>query len=537
MKPRQELLTIEKKIFRQNQETIDDSADVRDRNFDKYHATYRRAVAKYTRPATPDQVEKDLRKSRVVLVGDYHTLDQSQRSFVRVLRHVIRKGFKDFVVALETVQSGHQKHLDRFMASEIDDKTFIKNIGFKKSWFFDLWQNYAVIFDFLKFHKIPVYGIEASGHDKKTLTERDKHMAGEICKIAASHPDKIVFVLVGDLHLAPKHLPKDIADAAKKSKQDLPTMLLYQNSPEIYWKLAEKDTIDHTLIVRLGERAYCRMHTPPIIVQQSYINWLYHDEGVFDWVDAKASFIHLVERIAQIVGITLPVDYEDVEVYTCGDLGFMKLLGRKKLFNKREIEFIRHQIENSESYFLPRVRIAYIANVSIHHAAEEASHYLKILMAGDEFARDWRDAFYANVLHEAVGFFGSKLVNAKRKCARLADFVAQNKFFEKVGKCPKNHVACETAALFVRQAKISKQGQLLPTAKIAALSRELFLSLTHALGYDVGEQLYYAFMAGQVSRDFVASLYKNKFEEEGSAGKMYLELVRKLRGVKRPGNI
>jgi len=533
-KPRQELLKIEKKIFRQNQETIDESVLVSDKDFKKYLANYKRAVRNFTRRSTVEAIHRDISKSRIVLVGDYHTLDQSQRSFVRVLRNYFRDQNKKVIVALEAIQARHQRYLNQFMFDGIKENVFIEKIGFKEHWFFDLWENHLVIFDFLKFHQIQVYGIEAPGYENKSLLERDEYMAEQIVDLADKNPDKKIFVLVGDLHLSPQHLPKQIHKFAKKKELKLPIVTLYQNSAEIYWKLSEKELVDHTLIVKVADKSYCRMHTPPIIVQQSYLNWLYHEEGIFDWVDAKASFLNLVERISHVIGLKLPEDYETVEVYTCGDLGFMKLLSKEKTFSKKDLKFIRRQIENSESYFLPGPRIAYIANVSIHHAAEEASHYLKSLHSGLEFPRPHKDAFYANVLHEAIGFFGSKLINSKRKCARYKDFISQKKYLERSGLAAKRHLEYETADLFIKHTKLLKTKQLLHTNKIVNLTSELFLALSHALGYDLGDGLYYGFMDGKINKEFIRDLFTNPFAEEGKPGEIYLQLIKLLKGVKRP---
>ena len=139
-KPRQQLLKIEKRIYQQNKAIINDSVDVPDPNFEKYLKSYRHSVKKYKRRSNIKQVLNDMNKSDVVLVGDYHTLDQSQRSFVRLLRSYFKEKSKDVIVCLETIQKRHQRYLTQFMLDGIDEQTFIKKIGFKKHWFFDLWQ-------------------------------------------------------------------------------------------------------------------------------------------------------------------------------------------------------------------------------------------------------------------------------------------------------------------------------------------------------------------------------------------------------------
>jgi len=186
---------------------------------------------------------------------------------------------------------------------------------------------------------------------------------------------------------------------------------------------------------------------------------------------------------------------------------------------------------------LPRARIAYIANVSLHHAAEEAAHYLKSLFCGEEFPRIRQDAFYAGILHEAVCFFGSKLVNPKRKCGRLSDFKKDVRYFSAFNPTPDQRLSLKTAELFIKHASIVKSGKLISSPQVASLSSELFLWLVNAIGCDLGDHLYYGFMSGQIPKDLIQALFTERFEEEGEPGKVYLSLVRMLKSVRRPPKV
>src|SRR5207245_1916164 len=77
-----------------------------------------------------------------------------------------------------------------------------------------------------------------------------------------------------------------------------------------------------------------------------------------------------------------------------------------------------------ESYYVPRARSVYLATLSVNHDAEEAAHFVRHVCAGDAVGaeRGLIDAFYARALEEAMGFFGSKIVNPHRPCAREDDF-------------------------------------------------------------------------------------------------------------------
>jgi uncharacterized iron-regulated protein len=533
LNPRQELLKVEKKIFLQNQQTIDDTADVSDSGFKAYLNRYKKAVKNFIKPVEFNQILDAISKAKLAIFGDYHTLDQSQRSFIRFIRSFMKHHHKRVVIAIETIQSKHQKHLTQFMQGEINAEQFIKKIGFKEHWFFDLWSSYEVIFDFIKYHNLPTYAIDdRSNH--KSLKERDVYMAEKLAGLAKKYPDHMIFVLVGDLHLAPGHLPKEITKQAKKHKIKMPVVTMYQNSPEIYWQLSEQELVDYTLTVKVSDGQYCRMNTPPIIVQQSYINWLYHEEGGFDWFDAKTSFLQIMCRVADCLELPLPKNHDDIEVYTCGDLRFLGVLKKKKIFTAKELKFIRDQVMSSQSYLMPIAKMAYIANVSIHHAAEEASHYLKFMLSGLEMPRSHKDAFYANALHEAIGYLGSKFINHKRKCPRYKDYVDELRYLDRAGLTGKNHVEYETSQLFINHHQLVKKGQLFHTNKITNLSNNLFLSITHAIGYDLGDHLYYAYMLGKVSKELLQHIFTDNFEEEGEPQRLFLQLHDAVKGLKRP---
>ncbi|MDO8519657.1 MAG: ChaN family lipoprotein [Deltaproteobacteria bacterium] len=542
--PRAELLQLHRRLYLKNRQVIADSVIPEDRSFAAYEARYKRAVSSYQKIVTVDDVEKKIAVSDIVYVGDYHTLNQSQRSFLRVLRSFVKKS-ADFVIGFEIIRTRHQPILDRYMRGRLSDDTFLKKIGFREHWFFDLWENFRPLFDFARYHKIPIYGIEGDGEGGR-LARRDRETAGIIHEIRRKNPRKKIFVFVGDLHLAPSHLPREVSNIFRKGrsqssrslgrqrrcseKTSLKTVTLFQNSDAIYWKLAAKGKED-SLLVQIAENQFCRMHTPPIIGQQSYLNWLEHEEGVFDYADAKQTFIGYLERIADFLGIRLPSDAEEVEVFTCGDLSFLKRLRETKAFSPRELKEIKRQILNSESYYIPKKKFVYLANVSVNHAAEEASHTLKHLCTGDEFPRPMQDAFYANALHEALGFFGSKIINPNRKCLHPSDAATLVRYLEESHGISARALQYQVAKLFLEHRNPFQAG------KIKALSVDLFLGVTHALGYFLGERIFYGLLSGFVTKEGIRSLFYDPMEEEGEPLRRYLELDKKLKKVKLPKKI
>lgn len=552
--PHEELYRMQRQLYLRNKEIIESSILVKEPGFKAYEARYRRKVAKYERISSDDEMLSAIMDADIIYVGDYHTCKQSQRSFLRILKAVIKKR-KKIAIGLELIHRSNQTALDKFMGGYLSEKAFLKKIGFHQHWIFDLWENFKPIFDFAAYHRVPVIALDAARRNAG-LKERDEAAGRLIADYALENPGRKIFVLIGDLHLAPEHLPFEVEMAVGNSKavgnpksgsskpevgitnskiSRLRTVILYQNSEEIYWKLAKEGIEDRVSVVRIDDASFCRMHTPPVIAQQSYINWLEHEEGEIDYADAKMSFLELVNRISRFLGIRLKKrDKESVDVYTSGDLSFLKRLKRKKGFTKKDFETIKKQVLSSESYYIAAERIVYLANLSVNHAAEEAAHFIKSLCAGPEEPRYPVDAFYANILHEALGFFGSKLINSKRKCAHEKEFKNLVNYFHSVRIPPARKLEYETAYLINEYLKYEKKGRPLEYSDIFEQRTDLFMSITHALGYILGDKMYYAFKEGIISRISLKYLFYDRWESPGTPFKVYSSLREKTRHVKIP---
>jgi hypothetical protein len=536
LSPREELLKIQKKIFAQNDAFIRGQESVRQRGFDLYERQYKRRVRHYEKVSTQEELLEAILKSDIVYLGDYHTNNQSQRTLLRLLKLMVEK-IPDLGLGLELVSRKHQKFLDAYLAEKISEETFLEKIRFRKYWYFDLWQNFKPIFDFARFHHLPVFAIEWSLAGEAPLQTRDRKSAGLIASVLKTDPKMKLVVFAGDLHVAPEHLPREVQRELKKNKDSKKELIVYQNSESIYWELAEDGVEDKVEIVRISDREFCIINTPPIVWQQSYLNWLEHDEGSIDWDDAKHSFLVLLKQIADFLGIPIPPESEEVEVFTCGDLSFLKKLSDDGSFSKKEILQIKKQILASESYCIPQKKCVYLANLSLNHASEEAAHYLKFLCSGEEAPRDPVDAFYANTLHEALGFFGSKIINHKRKCFHEKEYRGLVEYLRsaKVPRSRKQEL--EIALLVLEHRELDKKGISVRSRKYFKSRPDLFFGVTHGLGYMLGDRLYYALLAEKVSKEEIREAFCDPMKEPGAPFLLYKKLLNKVRGVKLPKRV
>lgn len=540
LSPRQELLKIQKKIFARNDEIIRSQAMVRERGFDLYERRYKRHVRAYREPAAVEELIAAILESDVVYVGDYHTNLQSQRTLLRLLKQIVdevpRLG-QQLGVGLELVQRRHQRHLDDYLAGRISEEVFLEKVRLRKYWYFDLWQNFKPIFDFARFHNIPLYGVEYSLGGDASLVKRDRESAQAVAHLLKTHPNLKLIVFVGDLHVAPEHLPAEVARLLIREGIHKKDLIIYQNSESVYWRLAEREIEDKVEIVRMSDREFCVINTPPIVWQQTYLNWLEHEEGEIDYADARHSFLDLLKRIADFLGIRVPRRAEEVEVFTCGDLSFLKALREDGDFTKAELLRIKQQVMASESYCIPQKNYVYLGNLSLNHAAEEASHYLKYLRSGKEFPRDPVDAFYANIIHEATGFFGSKIVNHKRKCFHEKEYSGLVAYLTSSKISRERQKELEIALLVLRHREMDQKGIPIRSRQFFRSRHDLFFGVTHGLGYMLGDRLYYAMLENRIGKEEIREIYNDPMRKEGAPFELYRRLTKKVRGVKIPKRV
>lgn len=537
--PRDELVELHRRLYQRQRRLISQSVQGASAALRAYEGLYRARVRKFERIVPYDEVVRQVAEADVVYVGDYHTLKQAQRSFAKLARRLAQSP-RQVVLALEFVQGRCQKHLDDWLARHIDDAAFLARIDYARHQIFGVWPNFKPIFELAREHKLPVVAIDRIGTGPGSLTRRDTYAAERLARLRAEHPDALVLVLVGQLHCAPPHLPRATARAlAARGLAPAKELVVYQNAESVYWELTRRGLEHEVEAVEIRPGELCLVNTSPLIAQQSYLDWVEspddnaEGEDPVAQVEATAPRKHFVE-MARVIAryLNLPVEHqlEGVEVYTAGDLSFLQLLRERGDFTPSELAAIRRQILARESYYIPRARIAYLANLSLNHAAEEAAHFVRHAASGGmDLERGLIDSFYARALEEAYAFFGSKIVNPRRKCAHEHDFARLAR-----GKDEPER----TIARLVLGHKRLERGERQVSGAIRALygaaDADLFNAVTHALGYILGDKLYYGMLKRKVSKREIRELFLDPLEESGDPFHTYLHLAAKVGAVEVP---
>jgi len=487
----------------------------------KYLREFNKAFRTYESVLTGEEVQGALRGADVVLVGDYHALPASQRSAASLLEHRALAGDRPVVLGVETIFVRDQHILDEWWRREIDESELRQRIRFDLDWGYD-WAPFYDLLVSARDNAEAVYGLDCMPReDLRKIGARDRHAALKIAEIRQRHPNAAIFVLFGESHMAPGHLPRVVRKAIPESK----VITVLQNVDSLYWRAAG-ERADKIEAVRVNEDIVCVFNATPLEKYESYRlfldQWSRCDESpdyaptIYNLIDSLANFLEINRYSSH--NSTQPKFLVDMlpEVYG-GSSGQMlgRLLLRKGL-SEADLKALIARVEECGSAYLPEVNAFYVREFQMVHAAEDATRFLHQACqglpqrlnghvraeteAGDRAA----DRFYARVVEHAIAFFGSRVLYPSRPAAVVGESLLSRAGIEKIA---------QTAV------RTENDGVELTTLE---------------LGQQIGSQLYDAYLAGKIAPSGLRRLFLAHLHEPGLARKVCRTVITKLRVVSRP---
>lgn len=539
---RTQLLNIQRNIYRRNLKYIRETL-LSTPSIDRYARRYHRYIKYYETLSTKTDLIRRILASDIVYHGDYHTLKQSQRAVLRIIRDIVGK--RELILCVEMFHGQDQRFIDQFMQDTITENTFLKKIHYKKKWGYR-WENWKPILTLCKQHLIRILGINSEQKDKKnSLAHRDIYAAKIIALAAIQNPDTLIYVVDGDYHICPAHLPYQVERLVGLFDIELKRTIIYQNEPTLYWQLAEvhKEEAD---VLQISSDSFCIMNTTPANKLQSYLNWLDYSEDAYypiqsDWSEGiedsgNTSIPALVHRICTILSMPYPVEALDhLDVYYGTNLDFMSTVSQspalahllpkiKKKISTNDGFLLEHKQNNTMFY------IIYLPNSSLNMAAEEATHFLNAVQRGAvDLSLQCFDRFYYTVITETVGFFGSKLINEKRKAPTrnaLRRYLGTFKQ-KKPSKEDKEKITISRIILQHRYLESHSNNPQEFKKKFNEIYRartSIPSAAATQLGYMLGDKLYNAVKTGTYPLQEIITLFSKQFTRPHSAFETYMNI-------------
>ena len=514
-------------------------------------------------PSSFDDLVVACYKADIVYIGDYHALPASQEFAARLLREITARS-GEVVLCMEMVYTRSQKILDRFMAGEIGEAEFLKDIRYDLDWGYD-WNAFRRLFDVAREHRLAVIGIDCEPRrGLRYIRKRDAHAGARIADIVQQRPRAKIVVLIGESHLARNHLPRKVTANLKARGLERRGVIVLQNLEEIYWQLAERGQ-EQVDVVTLGPDRFCVFNTSPIAKYEAYRRTLEVWQGdaddqddidlsstVYSMIDTILKFLridkytHVVKRNGRSRDFLVDIYPEVYSGLEGGDV--KRLLGAHE-FSPDEAEEIAGYLAQHGSCYVPRINAIFIGQLNMVHAGEEAAHFVNLALKGEIYDAAPRempqhDLFYNGVLEEALGFFGSKLIDPSRNhFFETAFYQYYRKDRDTIEReTPYTYEDFNAIIHFILLHKKFEQNYTrfddVPEeilAGIRAAPRRANI-LIHELGYFLGQQIHDAYRAGFIDRREVALLFRSSFRESGSSLKTYLDLTERVRPALQSGS-
>ncbi len=525
----------------------------------RYIREFHEEYGRYEAISSLDDLTIACYKADIIFIGDYHALPQSQAFAERLLRDIASRS-REAVLCLEMVYGCHQRVLDGFMSGDVGEAEFLKGIRYDLDWGYD-WNSFHRLFLAAREHGVDVFGIDCGPRAGcRYIRRRDTYAAERIVDIVTRRPGARLVVLIGESHLATNHLPAKVTDRLKKRCIEKRRVIVLQNQEEVYWRLAEKG-LEHVDVVTMKNHrpmdgaVFCHFNSSPIAKYEAYRQRIEVWKGDVDddAIDLTSTVHSMIDTILRFLGVdkyTHCVTRERVcreflvdvfpEIYSQTQLDDLeRLLRTSHRFSPEEIDDVRSHVARNGSCYVPRVNAVFIGEFDMVHAGEEAAHFVNLVLKGEIRERAPRampqpDVFYGGVMEEALGFFGSKLIDPSRNHFFETEFYEYYKKDRDTieSKTPYRFDEFNEIIAFILLHKDFESSYENYT-EVPRLILDGIRSdprraniLIHELGYFLGQQIYDAYRAGRLMRKGIAQLFRASYRESGSALGAYLDLCR-----------
>jgi hypothetical protein len=491
----------------------------------KYLREFNRAFRGYKSLLDSEQLHKALQAADVVLVGDYHALPAAQRFAASLLEQRALLGDRPVVLGVETIFARDQHILDEWWRREIDEDEFRQRIRFDLDWGYD-WTPFYELLVAARDHAEALYGLDCMPReDLRKIGARDRHAAAKIAEIRERHPSAAIFVLFGESHLAPGHLPRLV----NKQTPGARVLTILQNVDALYWRAAG-EPVAKVDAVRVNDSVVCVFNTTPLEKYESYRLCLDQWSRCEDGPDFAPTIYNLIDSLARFLEInrhsshnsTQPKFLVDMlpEVYGSSSDSMLRRLLSRRGIEASAVEAMLAQVEARGCVYLPEVNAFYVREFRMTAAAEDAARFLHQACQGlprrlscyptdsnvdrpKEFSGNPIDQFYIRVLEHAVAYFGSRVLDPSR--APIMDDAQVL-----------SRAACEKIALAAIRAD---------EKKIEQAAQEL--------GFQMGSRIYDAYLSGKVAPGGLRRLFLAHLDEPGMARKVCTAVIAKLRSFSR----
>jgi hypothetical protein len=407
-------LSLQRSLFAHQRRQIEKQLQGVSPAFRKYEQRYLDATKRFSRRLSLGEVHDRVRDRDLVYVGDYHTLRQAQSTFLEIARAAVESG-RPVVLGLEFVERRFQPVVDEYLSGALTDTAFLEQIGHPYVGPFDIWPGFKPIFSFARQKKLEIIALDSRPRARNTLLARDKVAAKVLARRSQAADRPLILVLVGQFHIAPKHLPAQVDGLLPKGARR--RLIVYQNAERLWWKLLAQGGPGDTPAVEVSASEVCVFSASPVACQGSFLDYVNAEAGDASIEEAALTdtVLHLAKSMARAVGVPLPLRRRQVLVLGLGQVSAIEQLLARSKTSRQEAGAIRRTLHSKQSAYLPTEGIVWLAGRSLNHASAAATQLVRHHALGRTLVkRRASDRFWRACLEESLTFLGTRLLNPAR---------------------------------------------------------------------------------------------------------------------------
>jgi uncharacterized iron-regulated protein len=509
MKEWQEL---QRKLYRQIRKDIKELIQKRPASLENYEKIYKEDF-KALNKIPQSQLVKSINRSDFLFIGDFHTLRQSQKLVLRLLRD--RQIKKPKAIAFEILKKSHLKVLQAWLRSPTAkaEQKLRHALLLEPVWRAH-WENFRDIFQYCHSKNIKILPL---GSNNISLKARDQFAAKELAKSIAP-----TWVLFGEFHCARAHIPKLLQKAQPLKK----LTVLQQNTDHLSLRLLNELSPNKSMVLKAKPlkiskgsepiELFSLLHTPLWLKWQSYLERQLKRSGSFgeseELVDLQDQINWSLKTLFSFLkDPRYPKkrsleDILDVSVFGPEDKLFYSSLS--KLDPKLKKQAL-DQLRSSGIATLADSRRIYLSEFTVNSCAQAAGAYLYRVWTRSSPAKS---DFYQYTLSEALGFFLSKILNHSRRATHLNEWQRRTK----------SHPRSKEAKAVVKAYSFSesfKAKKIFPSPH-----SPLRIDTAVHLGRMIADLAFEAFLAGEFSQQRLIRLVSHAPKTELEAFEILVEL-------------
>ena len=498
---------LQTKLYRRARSAAQDLTAGNDSAIISYSRQFEKSLPRRFKKINREDFFAGIVDADIILYGDFHTLKQSQKGFVRLLQELaVFNPSRPRLIAMEAFQANQQEALDLLQQQKITEQDFLCRIDYEKTWGFP-WRNYQRIVSHALAEKIPIFGINGSNKDKDKdkLAQRDRFCAKKLTQLARQFPQHQILCITGEYHLADQQLPTALSHSLQKTNiKNKKVVRVVANIDQYYFSLnfPSEFTISHYLYLK--KNLYCLMDTPPWVKWHSYTFWeeqrsdsaqLDSRERLYNEIMIDLDY-HVLSLVSDLVKFfkfsSNPVILTLFNLVSGTPEKIIRQVQQQKLVSPYALKTVAVRLALDEFFYVDKSKTIMLTRVSLNNLAEAAGQFLYDTVSRADFKKTAINNFYQRVIRFALGILCSKIINPKRKLTNYYRYVdiAQGK--ERVDR-EQREVASEIVRFhsWMLHRVENCDGRIMRhLSRTVAMDERVAFEISKALGKIIGVKIY-----------------------------------------------